>query len=133
MPATNSPKPIQKRRIALLKTMNKIPEAVAQLAGLLEVSPTDAESWMELSDLYLAQGMFDQSIFCLEEVLLILPGAWNVRCCRRTLLLATKFILDSSAPSRSDIHVVRIIWQPSSNHENHRRVHEEIPSKHRTM
>jgi ER membrane protein complex subunit 2 len=50
----------------------------------VEVSPTDAEAWAELSDLYVSQGMYPQAIFALEEVLLITPNAWNVGA---TLLL----------------------------------------------
>lgn len=45
---------------------------------LLDNSPTDAEAWSELSDLYLQQGLYAQAIFSLEEVLLITPNAWNV-------------------------------------------------------
>jgi tetratricopeptide (TPR) repeat protein len=59
--------------------MDKIPEAITQLVNLLDHSPTDAEAWAELSDLYLSQSLFDQAIFCLEEVLLLNPNAWNVR------------------------------------------------------
>jgi tetratricopeptide (TPR) repeat protein len=58
--------------------MNKIPEAITQLVALLDVSPTDAEGWSELSDLYLSQNLIEQSIYCLEEVLLLNPNAWNV-------------------------------------------------------
>jgi hypothetical protein len=42
------------------------------------MSPTDVEAWAELSDLYLAEALYAQSCFCLEEVLLITPNAWNV-------------------------------------------------------
>jgi tetratricopeptide (TPR) repeat protein len=70
--------PVQKRRICLLKAMGRIPEAILKLSGLLSVSPIDAEAWSELSELYVSQGMLDQAIFCLEEVLLIQPNAWNV-------------------------------------------------------
>ena len=70
--------PIQKRRIALLTSMNRIPEATEKLVDLLQVSPTDAEAWAELADLYLVQNSHDQAIFCLEEVLLIAPNAWNI-------------------------------------------------------
>lgn len=45
---------------------------------LLENSPTDVEAWTELSDLYVSQAMYPQASFCLEEVLLISPNAWNV-------------------------------------------------------
>lgn len=42
------------------------------------MSPTDAEAWAELSDLYLSQGLYSQAIFALEEVLVLAPNAWNV-------------------------------------------------------
>ena len=45
----------------------------------MESFPTDIEAWSELSDLYFSQNLFPQAIFCLEEVLLISPNAWNVR------------------------------------------------------
>lgn len=45
---------------------------------MLEYSPTDAEGWSELSELYLAQGVYAQAIYALEEVLIISPNAWNV-------------------------------------------------------
>lgn len=48
------------------------------MTELLESSPTDIEAWTELSDLYLTQNLFPQAVFCLEEVLLVAPNAWNV-------------------------------------------------------
>jgi tetratricopeptide (TPR) repeat protein len=71
-------KPVQKRRVALLVSMGKIQLAIGVLVDLLQISPTDAEAWAELSDLYLSQNSYDQAIFCLEEVLLVMPNAWNV-------------------------------------------------------
>ena len=62
---------------------------------LLDASPTDIEAWTELSDLYLTQGMFTQAIFCLEEVLLVAPNAWNV-ChshCTAVILLESQAML----------------------------------------
>jgi tetratricopeptide (TPR) repeat protein len=58
--------------------MGKIQLAIGVLVDLLQTSPTDAEAWAELSDLYLSQNSYDQAIFCLEEVLLVMPNAWNV-------------------------------------------------------
>lgn len=58
--------------------MNKIPEAVTALNKFLDSSPTDAEAWAELADIYVTQGLYQQAIFALEEVLLIAPNAWNV-------------------------------------------------------
>ena len=49
------------------------------MVKLLEISPTDAEAWAELSDMYMAEALYPQAVFCLEEVLLITPNAWNVR------------------------------------------------------
>ncbi|KAI9046552.1 hypothetical protein LZ554_009297 [Drepanopeziza brunnea f. sp. 'monogermtubi'] len=70
--------PISKRRIALLKSLEKIPEAITALNQFLDSSPTDAEAWAELADLYVAQGLYQQAIFALEEVLLVTPYAWNI-------------------------------------------------------
>ncbi|KAK2028501.1 tetratricopeptide [Colletotrichum zoysiae] len=74
--ATNIP--VAKRRIALLKSTGKTPEAIAALNSLLDFNPTDAESWAELADLYLSQGLYSQAIFALEEVLVLTPNAWNM-------------------------------------------------------
>lgn len=70
--------PVAKRRIALLRTLSRINDAIDALIKLLESSPTDIEAWAELADLYLSQNLFPQAIFCLEEVLLVAPNAWNV-------------------------------------------------------
>ncbi|KAI9889819.1 MAG: hypothetical protein M1814_004921 [Vezdaea aestivalis] len=70
--------PIAKRRVALLRSMGKYTEAITALSALADVSPTDAEIWTELSDLYCSQAMFAQAVFSLEEALLIVPNAWNL-------------------------------------------------------
>ena len=69
-----------KRRIALLRSFFRTADAIQSLVELLEASPTDIEAWMELSDLYTAEGLFSRAEFCLEEVLLVTPNAWNVCC-----------------------------------------------------
>jgi len=51
---------------------------VSALIALLDFSPTDAEAWAELSDLYFSQGLYAQAIYALEEVLILMPNAWNV-------------------------------------------------------
>jgi ER membrane protein complex subunit 2 len=78
MGRANEGQPVTKRRVALLRSMKKIPEAISALIKFLDASPTDAEAWAELADLYVCQGMFQQGTFALEEVLLIAPNAWNV-------------------------------------------------------
>ena len=45
---------------------------------LLDASPTDIEAWAELAEVYVSQGLYSQASFCLEEVLLVAPNAWNV-------------------------------------------------------
>lgn len=59
--------------------MSRPAEAIHALVDVLKAVPTDSESWCELADLYRSQGMVSQAIFCLEEALLVVPHAWNVR------------------------------------------------------
>jgi tetratricopeptide (TPR) repeat protein len=70
--------PIEKRRIALLESLGRPDEAISALTKLLQHSPTDAEAWSHLAALYRTQGLYAQSTFCLEEVLLIHPNAYNI-------------------------------------------------------
>lgn len=67
-------------------------EAITALNQFLDSSPTDAEAWAELADLYVSQGMYPQAVFALEEVLLITPYAWNVSVepCYLTKILISK-------------------------------------------
>ena len=92
--ATNIP--IRKRRVALLKSTGKINEATTALVELLDVSPTDAEAWAELADMYFNQGMYAQAIYCLEEVLLILPNAWNMHAKLGEILFISATSSDAS-------------------------------------
>ncbi|KAK3196966.1 hypothetical protein GRF29_1536g151122 [Pseudopithomyces chartarum] len=82
---------IRKRRVAVLKSLGRIPDAITALTVLVENSPSDVEAWAELSDLYASVGAWGQAIFCLEEVLLIMPNAWSVHA-----HLASHFYLSSS-------------------------------------
>ncbi|KAL9109259.1 MAG: hypothetical protein Q9227_006014 [Pyrenula ochraceoflavens] len=70
--------PVQKRKIALLRSLSRPQDATIALVEYVESNPTDAEAWCELADLYQSQGLFSQAIFCAEEALLITPNAWNV-------------------------------------------------------
>ena len=81
-----------KRRIALLRSIGKPVEAINALIKLLESSPTDAEAWAELSDLYVLLGVYKKALFALEEVLLVTPFAWNVSAsvCSNIQLLILK-------------------------------------------
>jgi len=68
-----------KRRASLLGILSRPGDAINAIVELLKISPTDVEAWVELSELYMSMGMFTQAIYCLEEALLIVPNAWNVR------------------------------------------------------
>ncbi|KAL8970519.1 MAG: hypothetical protein Q9183_001478 [Haloplaca sp. 2 TL-2023] len=70
--------PIKKRRVALLCGLSRRADAIEALVRHLEASPNDIESWAELSELYVSQGCYQQAEFCLEEILLSTPNAWNV-------------------------------------------------------
>ncbi|KAJ8611893.1 hypothetical protein MRB53_037689 [Persea americana] len=98
---------VKKRKVALLKSLGKTTEAITTLTEILDASPTDAECWVELSDLYLAQGALDQAIFCLEEVLLVMPNAWNIHAKLGELLYLNSNRFDSSEKSRYLTEAVR--------------------------
>ncbi|KAL7625435.1 Inositol phosphatase SIW14 [Parahypoxylon ruwenzoriense] len=70
--------PILKRRVALLRSTGRISESVSTLISLLDITPTDAEAWAELADLYFSHGLYSQAIYALEEVLVLQPNAWNI-------------------------------------------------------
>ncbi|KAF3942065.1 hypothetical protein ABW19_dt0202707 [Dactylella cylindrospora] len=70
--------PIAKRRISLLHHLNRKADAISALTSLLDVNPTDAEAWTQLAEYYFEISMYSQAIYCLEEVLLIIPNAYNI-------------------------------------------------------
>lgn len=79
-----------------MRSISRPADAIAGLVKLLEATPTDAEAWCELADLYKSQGMSSQAVFCLEEALLIAPNAWNVcvfRCFPRSSELRLLLLL----------------------------------------
>ncbi|KAF2749482.1 protein prenylyltransferase [Sporormia fimetaria CBS 119925] len=76
---------VRKRRVAVLKSLGRTNDAITALTVLLENSPTDAEAWAELSDLYARQGAWGQAVYCMEEVLLVMPNAWSAHAQVATL------------------------------------------------
>ncbi|KAL2211991.1 protein prenylyltransferase [Sarocladium strictum] len=90
--------PIAKRKAALLRSTGKSSDAIGVLTNLVDMSPTDAEAWAELSDLYVAQGLYPQAIFALEEVLVLSPNAWNLHArLGEVLLMAANVNAEGSA------------------------------------
>ena len=93
---------IRKRRAALIRTMGKTGDAAAALTNLLDCSPTDAETWAELADVYAAQGSYERAIFCLEEVLLAMPNAWNMHAkLAETLFVSAEAMQDGAEQLRT--------------------------------
>ncbi|CAI7599049.1 unnamed protein product [Penicillium pancosmium] len=104
--------PIMKRRVALLRSLDRPTDAIAALIQLLDALPTDAEAWCELADLYQSQGLGSQAIFSLEEALLIAPNAWNIHARLGELLYVSSSAPDSDASrlgSKSVQHFCRSI------------------------
>lgn len=64
--------------VSLFKHLGQPAKAISALTSFLSNSPTDGEAWAELADLYFTQGLHAQAIFCLEEVILIYPNAYNI-------------------------------------------------------
>ncbi|KAL8952289.1 MAG: hypothetical protein Q9222_001778 [Ikaeria aurantiellina] len=90
--------PVKKRRVAVLCSLSREADAIHMLVELLETCPTDIESWAELSELYISQGFYQQAEFCLEEIILSTPNAWNAY---------------PRAPRRSTIHIINLISRPA--------------------
>ena len=103
---------MSKRRIALLKSLGRSSEAITALNNLLDASPIDAEAWAEIADLYVSQGMYQQGVFALEEVLLITPNAWNVSDMALHPMLLCQNADDVSLRSMQDLGRYSTLLQP---------------------
>ena len=64
---------ISRRRIAAIKSSGDAKRTVEALNVHLDTFYNDPEAWQELAEVYAAQGMYAQSAFALEEVLLQVP------------------------------------------------------------
>ena len=98
--------PIRKRTAALLKSIGRPTEAIQTLVALLDISPTDAEAWSEVADVYMSLGQYAQAVFSLEEVLLTMPNAWSVSyaSCDITAFYKLIYNLGSCTIGRDPIH-----------------------------
>ncbi|SNX87159.1 uncharacterized protein MEPE_05869 [Melanopsichium pennsylvanicum] len=61
---------LSRRAIAALKAMGDLSSVVEALNRHLDTFYTDPEAWLELAEIYATQGMYIQSAFALEEVIL---------------------------------------------------------------
>lgn len=92
--------------------MGRVSDSASALVQLLDFSPTDAEAWAELSDIYLSQGLYPQAIYALEEVLVLAPNAWNVcsPTMARNLSPMLMHLLDSRTIGRVAVHGCDCPW-----------------------
>jgi len=92
---------IRKRRVAVLKSLGRINDAITAITVLLQNSPTDVEAWAEASELYASQCAWGQAIYCAEEVLLTAPTSWSAHAHVATLhYLSTA---SNNPPSSSEL------------------------------
>uniref|UniRef100_A0A1I7XUX4 ER membrane protein complex subunit 2 n=1 Tax=Heterorhabditis bacteriophora TaxID=37862 RepID=A0A1I7XUX4_HETBA len=69
-PTNNS---FRKRKIAVLLAERKRLDAIRELNEYLKIFLNDSEAWIQLSDLFLAEGDFAKAAHCLEECVLAAP------------------------------------------------------------
>lgn len=55
-----------------------IPEYIRSLVFYLNIQPSDTITWAELADQYAKIGDYEEAVFCLKEVLLHEPLAYNI-------------------------------------------------------
>ncbi|TPX36957.1 hypothetical protein SmJEL517_g00953 [Synchytrium microbalum] len=66
--------PIIRRVVGLMIGRGQRPQAIEQLVKYLDSFMQDAEGWLQISSLYLAENMYAQASFALEELILLRPG-----------------------------------------------------------
>lgn len=64
---------LSRRRIAALKGLGENKKAIEALNAHLDIFYNDPEAWQELAEVYASEGMYAQSAFALEEVILQVP------------------------------------------------------------
>ena len=89
--------------------MGRIQRAVEELVALLDIYAVDSEAWAELAELYVEQGCYGQAIFCLEEVLLIAPNAWNV-CAYLKLIFFFIFYFFVGEMNANEVLIFDVCW-----------------------
>ncbi|ODV89404.1 hypothetical protein CANCADRAFT_18485, partial [Tortispora caseinolytica NRRL Y-17796] len=67
-----------KRHVAIIKSTGDKSALIDSLIELLDTIPADPEVWSELGETYYQLGLYQQSVYCFEEVLLSQPLAYNI-------------------------------------------------------
>ncbi|XP_022168342.1 ER membrane protein complex subunit 2-like [Rhopalosiphum padi] len=60
----------RRHKVAILKAKCQISEAIKELVEYLKKFMVDQEGWQELSNLYLLEGEYAKSAYCMEEMIL---------------------------------------------------------------
>lgn len=68
---------MQKRKASLVRSKSTV-KYVDALLKLTDERPLDTENWAELADVYLKEGEVEKAHYCLLELLIGLPFAYNV-------------------------------------------------------
>ncbi|KAJ3298715.1 ER membrane complex subunit 2 [Borealophlyctis nickersoniae] len=66
---------VRKRLVAVLAARGRRSEAIEALVTHVDTYTQDTESWSQLANLYLAENMYQQAAFCVEELMLQKPGS----------------------------------------------------------
>jgi ER membrane protein complex subunit 2 len=66
-----------KRKTVLLKQNDEFGKFVEELNRYLEICPTDSETWSELGEAYFHLKMYPQAVHAYQEVLVLVPLAYN--------------------------------------------------------
>ena len=64
---------VSKRKIAILRSENKLPDAINQLGIYLKTYMNDMEAWQELCDLYLKVQDYAKAAHTMEELVVTHP------------------------------------------------------------
>lgn len=64
---------LSRRRIAALKSTGDSKKVIEELNKHLDTFYSDPEAWQELAEVYASEGLYGQSAFALEEVILQVP------------------------------------------------------------
>ena len=78
---------VAKRLVALKRSKGDFAAASKQLNTLLTDNQADVELWLEMCDLQMTLGAFEQALYCAEEILVSNPHSYLSNCLYADLLL----------------------------------------------
>lgn len=85
-----------------------IPEYIKSLVFYLNIQPSDIITWAELADQYAKVGDYEEAVFCLKEVLLHEPLAYNIFY-KTGLYQYYQFLQQDKAKSEKDRELLALL------------------------